>query len=298
MESFRSRFAFQSVQLFLHVDMCLFRWITASGKGIQWPLSSQHLSTWLKVWSGTEAHLWHMKFCTILETPFRAQHFVILCTLAEMREFQQSPMVSWSIICSVILCAMMWLRLSQNDALKLLCSPLWSCMSQSYPRISSNLMWLKTFHQPATDSVAELSTIPSLVGGTPGWLLHLESMIVIWYRSASWRNCRISDFASEKLEVGIDFMEVAMFKLSKLCNWNWNVLDCHLFVAQDFLQGFGNGSRFTEEWICNIDVIMFQWDCCKFGQTRLLELCISSMLLCYTHGFLCHVNVALCLIWF
>lgn len=65
-----------------------------------------------------------------------------------------------------------------------------------------------------------------------------------------------------------------------------------LFVAQDFLQGFPDVSqRLTEEWICNIDVIMFQRDCCKFGQTRLLELCISSMLhWCYVNKLVvCYV---------
>ena len=113
----------------------------------------------------------------------------------EMWECQQSPMVSWTIICSwtVILCAM-WLRLCRNDVQKFFCSLILH-VSVLSSGISSNL---KPTNLSKTSPNQAATGSHRWVGGTPGWRSHLESMIVIWYRSASWRNYRISDLKLQR----------------------------------------------------------------------------------------------------
>lgn len=257
-------------------------------------------ATWLKVWSGTEAHLWHMKFCSILGTPFRAQHFVILCTLAEMWEFQPSPMVSWSTICSwsVIFCVMMWLRLSRNDVQKFFCSLILH-VSVLSSGISSNL-------KPTNLS----KTSPNLSRGPA---------------AMGWRYSRVTiapgindrDLVQERfltklpdqwlgidgrLELGMVFSNkkdrIDELELSKLW-WNWNVLDCHLFVAQDFCskdsRGFAAAHRGmdTQYWCHHVPTRLLQvWANQTLGVVYLKYV---ALILCYV--MLCYViwmSIMLC----
>ena len=181
---------------------------------------------------------------------------------------------------------------------------LWFCMSQSYP-----VEFLQTWNQQICLKPLQTKRRPAAIDGLEvlqgddctwnqwswygtGALLDETTGSVTWScedvekkglgAQMEWKIGTWKCFETKKDRIGSKQTLMEVF-----CK-----LIVILFVAQDFLQGFPDVSqRLTEEWICNIDVIMFQRDCCKFGQTRLLELCISSMLhWCYVNKLVvCYV---------
>ena len=181
---------------------------------------------------------------------------------------------------------------------------LWFCMSQSYP-----VEFLQTWNQQICLKPLQTKRRPAAIDG----LEVLQGDDCTWNQWSWYGTGALPDGTTGSVTWSCE--DVKKKGLGAQMEWKigtwkcfWNKKDrigtkqtlmevfCKLivilFVAQDFLQGFPDVSqRLTEEWICNIDVIMFQRDCCKFGQTRLLELCISSMLhWCYVNKLVvCYV---------